>query len=58
MAKPDPKKTDLAKLKRLIVEIAQQARRTELHPPELLDMRPNRRMGQSSDQSNCSCCCS
>jgi hypothetical protein len=51
------KDAELGKLKELIVQIAQQARKTELHAAALVDVLPTRRIAQSSDQTSCSCCC-
>jgi hypothetical protein len=48
-------KTEHEKLKKLIEEIAQQARKTELPVVRLMNM-PARRIAQSSDPG-CSCCC-
>jgi hypothetical protein len=49
--------TELRKLKELIVQVAQQARKTELHSRALVDVLPTTRIAQSSDQASCSCCC-
>jgi hypothetical protein len=51
------KDTELDKLKALIVQVAQQARKTELHPPALVQVLKTARIAQSSDQASCSCCC-
>jgi len=48
---------ELRKLKELIVQVAQQARKTELHPPALVQVLQRPRISQSSDQASCSCCC-
>lgn len=49
-------KTEHEKLKKLIEEIAQQARKTELPVVRLINMQERRRIAQSSDPG-CSCCC-
>jgi len=51
------KDAELDKLKALIVQVAQQARKTELHQPALVHVLRTKQTAQSSDQASCSCCC-